>query len=183
MALRAVEVGDGSTHAHRSEINYRDGPEGRRGQRRSLVLIVRNLWIVFLVSTCLLLIPTHALAKDKSAPFITEAYYRIEWGGFDEFMELFKQNHYPILARLKKEGHIESIIASFPVNHASEESRWDFRLTLVIPDTDAFAGAMAGIIKELYPDSEKLARDERRRFSLLTAHTDIVVRNEDVSKW
>jgi hypothetical protein len=98
-------------------------------------------------------------------------------------MDLFKKNHYPILARLKKEGYIESITAAFPVNHASEESRWDFRLTLVIPDTDAFARAMPGIIKELYPDAEALAREERRRFSLLKAHTDIVVRLEDVSTW
>jgi hypothetical protein len=128
-------------------------------------------------------LPTRTFAEDESAPFVTEAYYRIEWGRFDEFMELFKKNHYPILARLKEEGHIESITAAFPVNHASEESRWDFRLTLVIPDTDAFARATPAISKELYPDQEELARQERRRFSLLKAHTDIVVRHEDVSKW
>lgn len=144
---------------------------------------VRNLWVAVLAVSCFSFISADAWAKDKPAPFITEAYYQIQWGQFDEFMELFKKNHYPILARLKKEGYIESIEASFPVNHASEEARWDFRLTLVIPDTDAFARAMPGIIKELYPDAEKLARDERRRFSLLKAHTDIVVRHEDVSKW
>lgn len=145
--------------------------------------IVRNAWLVLLAVSCLALTPAEALADDAPAPFITEAYYRIEWGHFDEFMELFKKNHFPILARLKEQGHIESIEAAFPVNHASEESRWDFRLTLVIPDTDAFARAMPGITQALYPDAEKLARDERRRFSLLTAHTDIVVRREDVSKW
>ena len=136
-----------------------------------------------LLCTAIFAIPGNAVAKDEPTPFITEAYYRIEWGHFDEFMELFKKNHYPILARLKEEGHIQSITASFPVNHASEESRWDFRLTLTIPDTDEFAQAMPGITKELYPDAELLAREERRRFSLLKAHTDIVIRNEDVSDW
>ncbi len=145
--------------------------------------IVRNVWVALFTLACVALTPTLSLADDPPAPFITEAYYRIEWGQFDEFMDLFKRNHYPILERLKEEGHIESIVAAFPVNHASEESRWDFRLTLVIPDTDAFASAMPAIVKELYPDAEKLKREERRRFSLLTAHTDIVVRHEDVSKW
>ena len=145
--------------------------------------IVRTAWVIILTLSYLVVLPAPSVADDEPAPFITEAYYRIEWGKFDEFMKLFKENHYPILARLKKEGHIASITAAFPINHASEESRWDFRLTLAIPDTDAFARAMPAIIKELYPDAEKLARDERRRFSLLKAHTDIVIREEDVSSW
>ena len=144
----------------------------------------RTRYFLLVALSCWLLAPASSFAAEEdSAPFITEAYYRIEWGKFDEFMELFKKNHYPILARLKKEGHIQSITASFPINHASEESRWDFRLTLVISDTDQFARAMPGITRELYPDAEKLAQEERRRFSLLTAHTDIVVRHEDVSDW
>lgn len=145
--------------------------------------LMKRSRIALLALICLAFLPTPSFAENEPAPFITEAYYRIQWGHFDEFMELFKKNHYPILARMKKEGHIESITAAFPVNHASEESRWDFRLTLVIPDTDTFAAAMPAIIEELYPDSAKLAREEQRRFSLLTAHTDIVVRHEDVSKW
>lgn len=152
-------------------------------QRRSLVRFARTAWVIVLALSCLVMLPAPSVADDESAPFITEAYYRIEWGKFDEFMKLFKENHYPILARLKKEGHIASITAAFPINHASEESRWDFRLTLAIPDTDAFARAMPAIIKELYPDAEKLAREERQRFSLLKAHTDIVIREEDVSSW
>jgi hypothetical protein len=140
----------------------------------------------FLFSAILLsfqsVVPATALAQED-APFITEAYYRIKWGHFDEFMELFKKNHYPILERLKQQGHIESMSAAFPVNHASEESRWDFRMTIVIPDTAAFARAMPAVSNELYPDREALAEAERRRFSLLDAHSDIVIRREDVTKW
>lgn len=145
-----------------------------------------NSWLVVMTILFVSTAPLIAAAdehEEKPAPFITEAYYRIKWGHFDEFMELFKKNHYPILARLEEEGLIESMSAAFPVNHASEESRWDFRLQIVIPDTVAFARAMPAISKELYPDQEKLAEDERRRFGLLTAHTDIVIRTEDASKW
>lgn len=137
----------------------------------------------------LMLVPALAcasplIANDEAPdPFITEAYYRIKWGHFDEFMELFKRNHYPILAELQRQGHIASMSAAFPINHASEESRWDFRMTIAIPDTEAFARAMPGISKELYPDQEKLKQEERHRFSLLDAHTDIVIREEDLSTW
>jgi hypothetical protein len=120
---------------------------------------------------------------DKPAPFITEATYRIQWGHFDEFMELFKKNHYPILKELQKQGLIDSLVATFPVNHASEESRWDFRMTIAISDVESFAKAMPGISKKLYPDQEKLQEAERHRFSLLKAHTDIVVRTQDLSQW
>ncbi len=131
-----------------------------------------------------LLFAFQAVADDDSpAPFITEAYYQIEWGHFDEFMELFKKNHFPILKELQKQGLIDSLSAAFPVNHASEESRWDFRMTIVISDIDRFARALPGISKKLYPDQEKLKQEERLRFSLLKAHTDIVVRTEDLSGW
>jgi hypothetical protein len=139
--------------------------------------------------TALILVQTLLFAfqaradDDELAPFITEAYYQIKWGHFDEFMELFKKNHYPILKELKKQGLIDSLSADFPVNHASEESRWDFRMTIVISDVDGFARAMPGISKKLYPDQEKLNQAESHRFSLLKAHTDIVVRNQDLSEW
>ncbi len=132
-----------------------------------------------------LLVPASAALADENdpAPFITEAYYRVKWGHFDEFLELFKKNHYPILAKMQELGHIESMSAAFPVNHASEESRWDFRMTIVIPDVDTFARAFPKVSKELFPDQEALKVVERHRFSLLTAHADIVIREEDVSGW
>ncbi len=144
--------------------------------------IVSFLAVLVLCQT--LLFAFEAVAEDeKPAPFITEAYYQIEWGYFDEFMELFKKNHYPILKELQKQGLIDSLSATFPVNHASEESRWDFRMTIVISDVESFARAMPGISKKLYPDQENLKEAERHRFSLLKAHTDIVVRREDLSSW
>lgn len=146
-------------------------------------LIGRKLFAALLLSSLLASATAPAAAEEASAPFITEAYYRIKWGHFEEFMELFKKNHFPILEKLQELDHIESMEAAFPVNHASEESRWDFRMTIVIGDTEAFARVMPKISKELYPDQEKLAREERHRFSLLTGHTDVVIRTEDLSTW
>ena len=114
------------------------------------------------------LVAPRAGAEDaEPTPFVTEAYYRIKWGHFDEFMELFKKNHYPILEELQKRGVIESMEAAFPINHASEESRWDFRMTIRMLDTDRMAREFPKVSMKLFPDREKLARDERHRFSLL----------------
>jgi len=140
-------------------------------------------FLALLVFSQLLLVAPGAMAKDQKAPFITEAYYQIEWGHFEEFMELFKRNHYPILEELLKRGAIDSIEASFPVNHASEESRWDFRLRITMSDTDKMASEFPKVSKKLYPDQKKLAEEERHRFSLLKAHTDIVIRLDDMSDW
>ena len=125
-------------------------------------------------------------AEEDSQPYIIESYYRIRWGHFDEFMALFKKNHYPILARLQELGHIVSMEAAFPVNHASEESRWDWRMTITIADRrklDAFELAFAEVKSELYPDAEALAVAEQRRFSLLLAHTDVPIQVDDLSSW
>ena len=145
--------------------------------------LVRSLLTVLMLAQPLLFAYQVRADEEVSAPFITEAYYRVEWGHFDEFMELFRKNHYPILKELKAQGLIESLAADFPVNHASEESRWDFRMRIVIPDVDEFARAMPGVSNKLYPDQEKLKEAERHRFSLLKAHSDIVVRAQDLSEW
>lgn len=144
---------------------------------------IRFLMTALILAPPLLFALQVRAGDDAPAPFITEAYYQIEWGHFDEFMELFRKNHYPILKELKKQGLIDSLAADFPVNHASEDSRWDFRMTIVIPDVNEFARAMPGVSKKLYPDQERLKEEERHRFSLLKGHTDIVVRTQDLSEW
>jgi hypothetical protein len=56
-------------------------------------------------------------------------------------------------------------------------------MTITLTDTGRMASEFPKVSKKLYPDREKLARDERHRFSLLKAHTDIVIRLEDLSQW
>ena len=40
-------------------------------------------------------------------PFVIEYYYKVKWGHADEFLTLFKKNHYPLL---KKEIEFQWII-------------------------------------------------------------------------
>ena len=59
-------------------------------------------------------------AADVKSRLITESYYTDKWGHFDEFVDLFKKNHYPILKEMQELGHIESLVIEYPLNHAGE---------------------------------------------------------------
>ena len=117
--------------------------------------------------------------------FTVEYYYKIRWGYEEEWMELYRRNHLPILERQMRLGRIVSMSAAFPVNHAGEADRWDMRFTIVWKDAatahDDFDPS--AIIRELYPDQAKFAAEEKRRFELLLEHTDVEVRIEDPATW
>ncbi len=124
-------------------------------------------------------------AAAAARPFAVEYYYKVKWGYFDEFLELYTKNHYPVLQRSQKMGRIVSMSAAYPVNHAGEAARWDFRFTIVwkyaataYEDFDE-----SPIVKELFPDQEKFKKEEQRRFELLIEHLDVPVVLDDLKKW
>ena len=121
---------------------------------------------------------------DRS--FAVEYYYKIRWGHVDEWMELYRKNHYPVLVREMELGRIADMYAAFPVNHTGEGSRWDFRFTIVWRSAaDAYDRSFdsGSIIDELYPDRETFEREEQRRFQLLEEHMDVPVIRDDLSEW
>jgi hypothetical protein len=126
-----------------------------------------------------------AQAPAASRPYAVEYYYKVKWGHFDEFMELYRRNHYPILLREQALGRILRMEAAFPRNHAGEANRWDMRFTIVWKDVTMTADAFdtSGIIKELYPDQAKFKAEEQRRFEILVEHIDVPVRVDDLSGW
>ena len=67
--------------------------------------------------------------------------------------------------------------AEKPKLHSGEDTRWDFKVTIVFKNTKlAFdADLTTPYKKPLYPDLDKLAKDEQHRFELLLAHWDIMV--------
>jgi hypothetical protein len=118
-------------------------------------------------------------------PATIEHYYKVKWGRFDEFYDLFRKNHYPILKRLQETGHILEMHAAFPVMHAGEADRWDMRFTIVYANPKYIYEYVYGpdLMQELYPDQELFQKEEKRRFSLLLEHVDVPVRVDDLSDW
>ena len=128
----------------------------------------------------------HAAYAQADEPFAVEYYYKVKWGHFNEFMELYKKNHYPILLRLKEMGRIVDMQAAYPFYHGAEAARWDFRFTIVWKDAEVAHDADfddAPIIAELYPDQELFKKEEQRRFELLIEHMDIPIVSDDFSEW
>jgi hypothetical protein len=137
-----------------------------------------SLLIIFLfVGTALLAQSNDVKSKDY---FAIESYYKVKWGYAAEFISLWKQNHYPLLKKALENGDIISITASEPKFHSGEETRWDFRVTVVFKTVNlAFQeDLLDGYKKQLFPDAEVLKKSEQHRFELLLAHWDIETGND-----
>ncbi len=116
-------------------------------------------------------------APSTEAPYTEEFYYKVKWGFADEFWRLFLKNHWPILRKQIESGRILEVRAEKPVFHATEDGRWDYRVTIVYRSTVArFAPVdTAALERQLFPDQETFRREEQRRFELLLAHWDLPV--------
>ena len=75
-----------------------------------------------------------ALAQAKT--FTIENYYKIKWGYAEEFINLWKANHYPLLKKAIEKGDIIAVKAEKPLLHSGEDTRWDFKVTLVFKNSE-----------------------------------------------
>lgn len=116
-----------------------------------------------------------AAVTNAEQPFVVEYYYKTRWGFADEFITLFKKNHYPVLKKQIETGRLLRVTADKPRYHATEDGRWDYRVTIVFKNVAAAheSGGDPAIIKQLFPDQETYKREEQRRFEILLAHWDL----------
>jgi hypothetical protein len=118
--------------------------------------------------------PSRPAARTET-PFVVEYYYKAKWGFADEFARLFKKNHLPVLKKQIESGRFLEVKAEKPRYHATEDGRWDYRVTIVFKSA-AVAADSSGedeIKKQLFPDQETYRREEQRRFEILLAHWDL----------
>ena len=109
-------------------------------------------------------------------PYTMEYYYKVQWGHQQEFLQLFLKNHYPLLRKLVENGRMLSVKIEQPSNHMTEESRWDFRVTIRFKNSTLATTANPDeerFIKQLWPDRATYQREEQRRFEILLAHWDL----------
>jgi hypothetical protein len=118
-----------------------------------------------------------AATSSATAPYVVEYYYKAKWGYADEFLRLFKKNHYPLLRKQVETGRILKVSAVKPRLHGTEDGRWDYRVTLVFKDVGAAndASGEEALVRQLYPDQETFKREEQRRFEILLAHWDVPI--------
>jgi hypothetical protein len=128
--------------------------------------------------------PARPVADGADRPYVVEYYYKAKWGYADEFIRLFKKNHYPVLKKEKELGRILQVSATGPRFHATEDGRWDYRVTIVWKNigvtNDGFDAQP--LIKQLFPDQETFKKEEQRRFEILAGHWDVPVTEIDLEK-
>jgi hypothetical protein len=128
-------------------------------------------------------VPAPAAASPVPAPVTIESYYRIRWGSFWDFMDIYRQHHVPILAEMQRLGFITAIRTETPVTHMAGGQRWDLRVTITYRDAGSATGADGGAYDRaaaqatarLFPDRPAHLAAEAHRFAMLEEHWDLIV--------
>ena len=120
--------------------------------------------------------------EGKEQPYVIEYYYKAKWGNAEEFLTLFKKNHYPVLKKEMELGRMLKVSMAVPRYHTTEDGRWDYRVTIVFKNAaianDNFDSS--ALIKQLYPDQATYKKEEQRRFEILDAHWDLPIKDVDL---
>lgn len=137
-----------------------------------------------LIIALALCIPAVQAQSPASAdkPFVVEYYYKARWGYVDEFLKLFKKNHYPLLKKQVEMGRMVKVWMDQPRYHTTEDGRWDYRVTIVFKNATVANEAFDedALKKQLFPDQEAYQHEEQRRFTILEAHWDLPVKTVDL---
>ena len=153
-----------------------------RSPFRFRTLLVFGLFLASSIFILELRDRTTAQGMPAEKPFVVEYYYKAKWGHADEFITLFRKNHYPVLKKEMELGRMLKVSAVTPVYHTTEDGRWDYRVTIVYKSAavahDNFDSA--SLIKQMYPDQETYKKEEQRRFEILEAHWDLPIKDVDL---
>ena len=137
--------------------------------------------------TAALFTPLIAEAQTSTSsdqPFVVEYYYKARWGYADEFLKLFKKNHYPLLKKEVEMGRMLKVWMDQPRYHTTEDGRWDYRVTIVFKNATVANEPFDedALKKQLFPDQDAYQREEQRRFTILEAHWDLPIKTVDLEK-
>jgi hypothetical protein len=138
--------------------------------------------LLFMLASPLAAQPVPAPPVAAAAPVTVESYYRIRWGSFWDFMEIYNRHHAPILAEMQRRGFIAAIRVETPSTHMAGDQRWDLRVTITYRDAAGAAGADPAYDRAVQEISARLFTDraahlaaETRRFAMLEEHWDVIV--------
>src|SRR5215831_13551567 len=123
----------------------------------------KKILFAILLSCAVGIFSTHTFAQNNvtsnsSQYFTVENYYKVKWGYAEEFINLWKKNHYPLLKKAQEKGDIIRVSAEKPKLHSGEDTRWDFKVTIIFKNAAlAFDPDLTTPYKKmLYPDQDKL---------------------------
>ncbi len=108
-------------------------------------------------------------------------FYRTRWGAHDEWLDLFRKNHWPILREQMAQGRYTDVRLTLPRFHGDGLAGWDVLVSITYRDWAAVQEhSDPEIVTRLYPDQAAFRAEERRRFELLEAHWDVVLDSQSL---
>src|ERR1700746_82493 len=145
----------------------------------------RALAVLILAAAILSPILVHAQAAGSGdKPFVVEYYYKAKWGHAEEFLKLFKKNHYPLLRKQVEMGRMTKVCMDQPRYHTTEDGRWDYRVTIVFKNAAVANESFDedALKKQLFPDQDTYQHEAQRRFTILEAHWDLPIKTVELEK-
>jgi len=127
-------------------------------------------------------LPAQSAPTNSGKPFVVEYYYKAKWGYADEFLQLFKKNHYPLLKKEVEMGRMLKVWMDQPRYHTTEDGRWDYRVTIVFKNSTVANEPFEedALKKQLWPDQVTYAKEEQRRFEILVGHWDVPIKTVEL---
>jgi hypothetical protein len=109
-------------------------------------------------------------------------FYKVRWGHQDEFLALFRKNHYPVL-RAQVGDRFSSVRTYEPRYHGDGRADWTFAVSITYPSQAVMISPSkeAAIARAMFPDQETFKKEEQHRFALLDAHWDVVLKEADMT--
>jgi len=117
-----------------------------------------------------------SMHDPATRPITAAYYYRVQWGHHEEWLDLFRRNHWPILREQLRQGRFTDVRLYEPRLHGDGRADWDVMVTITYRDWAALeAHSEAELKLRLYPDQARFQVEETRRFELLEAHWDVIL--------
>jgi len=87
------------------------------------------------------------------------------------------KNDYPILRKQHELGRILRVTLAKPRYLATEDGRWDYRVTIVWKSAQVLDDGFdeESLARQLFPDQEAFKKEEERRFEVLLPHGDVPI--------
>jgi hypothetical protein len=112
-----------------------------------------------------------ALQVAQNEPWAVEVYYEIRDGYEQEFLELYRKNHWPVLNGEIEDGSLISVEVHMQMFSPPGPHQWDFRVTQVFTNMLYHHGLLDRkqdeIISRLYPDRDLFDEEEAYREELI----------------
>jgi hypothetical protein len=120
---------------------------------------------------------------EEARPVTVQYFYRVRWGHHDEWLELFRRNHWPLLREGARTGRYTDVRLFAPRFHGDGHADWDVLVTITYSDWAALESHTPDeLIERLFPDQERYKKEEQRRFELLEAHWDVPLEDLELAQ-